>query len=367
MKKIGILTYHRVYNFGSLLQTYALQHYLQMKGENVEVIDYYPERLRMKKMLFHVNPKWRTPWIKMIVHLVPAVVSRLLGYLMMNSFLKKYIIMTKSCYKDDVELSKDLPDYDIYMNGSDQVWNIDTAGGVVDKVFFMAFLGEDKVKTAYAGSFGKDDFTAEQLSEIGKYLGEYKSISVRENSGLSVLEKAGITNGQWVLDPTFLLTPIEWKKIAVPMNLPKKYLLVYNLNRNPRINALAQEIAEKRNLEIVNFAHSFSFISGAKNVIYPTPNKFVTMFANADYVVTDSFHGTAFSINFGRQFICIPAPRFNSRLESVLSLVGLEKRLLGEKNDFTVIDEVIDYSAISSILTTERSAADNFIEKILAL
>ena len=367
MKKIGILTYHRVYNFGSLLQTYALQHHLQLKGENVEVIDYYPERLRMKRTLFHVNPKWRTPWIKMVVHLVPAIVSRLLGYQMMNGFLKKYVVLTKSCYKDDVELSKDLPDYDIYMNGSDQVWNVDTSDGVVDKVFFMAFLGKDKVKTAYAGSFGKDDFSAEQLSEIGQYLGEYKSISVREKSGLSVLEKSGITNGQWVLDPTFLLTPIEWEKIAAPMNLPKKYLLVYNLNRNPRISALAQEIAKKKNLEIVNFAHSFSFIPGAKNVIYPTPNKFVTMFANADYVVTDSFHGTAFSINFGRQFICIPAPRFNSRLESVLSLVGLEKRLLGEKNDFTIIDEVIDYSEISPILTAERSAANDFIDNILAL
>lgn len=367
MKRIGILTYHRVCNFGSLLQTYALQRYLQMKGENVEVIDYYPERLRMKRTLFHVNPKWKTPWIKMVAHLVPAVVSRLLGYRMMNAFLKKYVRMTKSCYKDDVELAQDLPKYDIYMNGSDQVWNVETADDVVDKVFFMAFLGKDNVKTAYAGSFGKDDFSAEQLSEIGKYLGEYKSISVREKSGLRVLEKAGITNGQWVLDPTFLLTPVDWKKIAAPMNLPKKYLLVYNLNRNPRINALAQEIGKKRNLKIVNFAHTFSFIYGAKNVIYPTPNKFVTMFANADYVVTDSFHGTAFSINFGRQFICVPAPRFNSRLESVLSLVGLEKRLLGEKNDFKIIDEVIDYSVIDPILTTERSAADGFIEKILAL
>lgn len=90
MKKIGILTYHRVFNFGSLLQTYALQKYLENKGQMVEVIDYYPERLQKKRLLFHVSAKWRRPIWKMIAHLIPAVITRLMGYHMMDTFLASY-------------------------------------------------------------------------------------------------------------------------------------------------------------------------------------------------------------------------------------------------------------------------------------
>ena len=135
MKKIGILTYHRVFNFGSLLQTYALQKYLEDKGQDAEVIDYYPERLQKKRLLFHVNPKWSHPVWKRIMHLIPAVITRLLGYHMMDTFLGKYVKLTKKVYETEEDLEADLPIYDIYLNGSDQVWNVETADGLVDKVF----------------------------------------------------------------------------------------------------------------------------------------------------------------------------------------------------------------------------------------
>ena len=367
MKKIGILTYHRVFNFGSLLQTYALQHYLEKMNYDVEVIDYYPTRLQKKELLFHVSPKWRKPFYKMIVHLIPAVLSRLLGYRMMDNFLRKYIHLTDKTYENSTELSIDTPQEDIYMNGSDQIWNVDTAGGEVDDVFFMDFLPEEAVRTAYAGSFGKDDFTDESIEKIAQCLKKYRAISVRERSGLDILKKAGIKNGQWVLDPTFLLKPEEWKDIASDIKLPKQYVLVYNLNRNPRITNLAIKIAKEKNIPIVNFAHSFVFIKGAKNVVYPTPNTFVTMFANASYVVTDSFHGTAFSINFNRQFICVPAPRFNSRLESILGLVGLNERLLGETDDFDIISKPIDYEAVNLIVSKERTKSYEFLKQLTEL
>lgn len=367
MKKIGILTYHRVFNFGSLLQTYALQKYLEDKGQAVEVIDYYPERLQKKRLLFHVNPKWSRPVWKMVAHLVPAVITRLLGYHMMDTFLGKYVKLTKKTYETEDDLKADLPIYDIYLNGSDQVWNVETADGLVDKVFFMEFLPDEYVRAAYAGSFGKDDFSEESLKEIKKYLSRYSAISVRENSGVGILEKIGIDNGQWVLDPTFLLKPAQWKMIQAKAKLPEKYLLVYNLNRNPRISRLAQQIAKERGLEIVNFAHSFVFIKGAKNIVYPTPNLFITLFENADYVVTDSFHGTAFSINFGRQFICVPAPRFNSRLNSILDLIGESDRLLGDKDNFDIINRKIDYIKVDSIIEEERKKAFGFVDRVLSL
>lgn len=367
MKKIGILTYHRVYNFGSLLQTYALQEYLKKKECEVEVIDYYPKRLRMRNTLFHVNPSWSQPITKRIVHLVPAVVARALGYLMMNTFLHKYVNLSKRSYLDEEELKKDLPEENVYLNGSDQVWNLDTADGVIDKVFFMEFIPESKNKAAYAGSFGKDCFSEDQLKEIGYFLKQYKIVSVRERTGLDILQKAGIEGGKWVLDPSFLLNKSEWMQIAKKVQIPEHYLLVYNLNRNPRINNLAVKIAKEKKLQIVNFAHSFCFIPGAKNVLYPTPNSFLYLFANADYVVTDSFHGTAFSINFNRQFICVPAPRFNSRLRSVLGLVGLEDRLLNDEDDFEIINRMIDYTKINYIIEKERNMSDEIINDILAL
>lgn len=367
MKKIGILTYHRVFNFGSLLQTYALQKYLEDKGQAVEVIDYYPERLQKKRLLFHVNPKWSRPIWKMIVHLIPAVITRLLGYHMMDTFLAKHVHLTDKVYETEEDLKRNRPIYDIYLNGSDQIWNVETADGLVDKVFFMEFLPEECVRAAYAGSFGKDSFSKESLMEIKKYLSKYSAISVRENSGLSILDKIGIKGGQWVLDPTFLLKPAQWREIEAKTRLPKRYLLVYNLNRNPRITNLAQRIASEKGLKIVNFAHSFVFIKGAKNIIYPTPNLFITLFENAEYVVTDSFHGTAFSINFGRQFICVPAPRFNSRLNSILNLIGESDRLLGDRDDFNIIDRKVDYKKVDKIIDEERRKSYDFVDYMLSL
>lgn len=364
-KKIGILTYHRVYNFGSLLQTYALQEYLVKKGQTVEVIDYYPKRLRMKSLLFHVNPRWSKPFIKMIVHLIPAVITRMLGYNMMNRFLGKYIRMTKNTFANESELAAGSFDYDIYMNGSDQIWNVDTSGGKADKVFFMDFLSEEKIRTAYAASFGKDVFSDQSMAEIKDYLSKYKAISVRENTGLNILHSIGIDNAEWVLDPIFLLKRDEWLQIIQKMRLPNHYLLVYNLNRNPNISVMAQKIAKEKNLKIVNFAQSLLFVKRAKNIIYPTPNSFITLFANADYVITDSFHGTAFSINFNKQFVCVPAPRFNSRLESVLSLFDLSERLICDWEDYVKLQSEIDYSVVNRILEYERIKADKYIEYML--
>ncbi len=366
MKSIAILTYHRVFNFGSLLQTYALQHYIESTGNEALVIDYYPERLRKSRLLFHVNPGWSKPFVRKVTHLVPAVISRLLGYRMMDTFLSKYVRMTEKSFIDEDELRENLPDADVYLNGSDQIWNVDTSDGEVDKVFFMGFLLEGKTKAAYAGSFGKDDFSEESLTQIGRLLSQYDCISVREKSGLDVLEKAGVKGGEWVLDPTFLLTPDEWLKIAKPVKLPERYLLVYNLNRNLEITRAAELIAKEKNLKIVNFAHSFVFINGAKNIIYPTPNTFITLFANADYVVTDSFHGTAFSINFNRQFVCIPAPRFNSRLESILGLFNIDDRLVRDGNYEKAMNSQIDYTAVNKILGSDREKSYRFIkERIL--
>ncbi len=366
MKKIGILTYHRVFNFGSLLQTYALQNYLERKNCDVEVIDYYPSRLRKKELLFHINPKWRRPIFKLIVHLIPAVATRLLGYHMMNTFLNKYIKLTSQQYETIDDLIKNIPKEDIYLNGSDQIWNVETANGEVDRVLFMDFLDNDSIRAAYAGSFGKDDFSDESLKEIKKYLDKYSAISVREKSGVSILEKIGIKESRWVLDPTFLLRTTDWDKIAGKINLPNKYLLVYNLNRNPRISQIAMKIATRKNLKIVNMAQSLTFVKGAKNILYPTPNTFITMFKNAEYVVTDSFHGTAFSINFEKQFVCIPAPRFNARLESILELINESDRLL-LTDDISIVDREINYNIVSSIIEEERKIADKFIDKIVGL
>lgn len=366
MKKIGILTYHRVFNFGSLLQTYALQNYLERKQCIAEVIDYYPSRLQKKELLFHINPKWRRPFLKMIIHLIPAVATRLLGYHMMDSFLKSYVKLTDRQYETIDDLRANLPEADIYLNGSDQIWNVETAKGEVDRVFFMDFLEKDSIRAAYAGSFGKDDFSEDSLKEIEKCLKKYQAISVREKSGLTILDKIGIKNGCWVLDPTFLLRKKDWEQIEKRISLPQKYLLVYNLNRNPKISEVAVKIAAEKNLKIVNLAQSLSFIKGAKNIIYPTPNTFIYLFKNADYIVTDSFHGTAFSINFERQFVCVPAPRFNSRLESILELINESDRLL-MSNDLGISKREIDYSVVTPIIDEERKKADAFIEQVISL
>ena len=162
----------------------------------------------------------------------------------------------------------------------------------------------------------------------------------------------------------------NWKKFASVKKVPKPgYVFVYNLNRNGLIKEVAKAIAKEKGLRIINFADTFDFIKGAKNRFGNTAEDFVNHIANADYVVTDSFHGTAFSLNLNRQVIVVKAPRYNSRIESILRVAGiLETRLVGTVDEgIKALATPIDYQQVNPRIEEARKKSYEYLKTALGI
>lgn len=367
MMKVEIITLHYITNFGSMLQTYATQTSIEKVGHEAEVIDFVPQGISFKGAIWPNNdvPIW-----KKIVKFLPFFMVNLVEYRDLNRFLRKYIHLTPRRYHCYHDILKNIPMADAYLSGSDQVWNTQNNNPPEDlKAYYLGFAPEGKKRIAYAGSFGKNTFTKEEERIIKEYVSKYDYISVREDDGLKILQRFGFDNGVHVVDPTLLLRGDEWRKFASVKKAPKSgYVFVYNLNRNGLIKEVAKAIAKEKGLRIINFADTFDFIKGAKNRFGNTAEDFVNHIANADYVVTDSFHGTAFSLNLNRQVIVVKAPRYNSRIESILRVAGLlDTRLVGNEDEgLKAASTAIDYNEVNPRIEAERKKSYQYLKTALA-
>ena len=280
-----------------------------------------------------------------------------------------YIHLSPKRYKCFQDIISNIPVADAYLSGSDQVWNTQNNNPPEDlKAYYLGFAPEGKKRIAYAGSFGKNTFTKDEEKIIKEYIAKYDFISVREDDGLKILHRFGFDNGVHVVDPTLLLRGEDWRKFVAVKKAPKPgYVFVYNLNRNGLIKEVAKAIAKEKGLRIINFADTFDFIKGAKNRFGNTAEDFVNHIANADYVVTDSFHGTAFSLNLNRQVIVVKAPRYNSRIESILRVAGLlETRLVGTvKEGLKALEKPIDYQEVNPRIEAAREKSYEYIKNAL--
>lgn len=350
-----------------MLQTYATQTAIEKLGHEAEVLDFVPEGISFKRANW---PKNNVPVWKKLVKLPALFVVNLLEFRDVNRFLGKYIHLSPKrygCYQDIVV---DIPMADAYLSGSDQVWNTQNNNPPEDlKAYYLGFAPEGKKRIAYAGSFGKNTFTESEEAVIKEYIAKYDHISVREDDGLSILRRFGFDNGVHVVDPTLLLKGQEWKDFVSSKKAPKPgYVFVYNLNRNGLIKEVAKALAKEKGLRIVNFADTFDFIKGAENRLGNTAEDFVNHIAHADYVVTDSFHGTAFSLNLNRQVVVVKAPRYNTRIESILRVAGLlESRLVGSVEEaMMALSTPIDYQDVNRRIDAAREKSYEYLKNALS-
>lgn len=360
--KVSLITLHRVTNFGSLLQTLATQIAISKLGYEIEVIDFVPEGLSFYRAVW---PKKRSV-VSKVVKFVPLFVCNFFQYRMVNSFLSKYVNLTTRRYSNIYDLKRYCPLSDIYLSGSDQIWNTQNNNPEEDLGAYYLDFTDSSRKIGYAGSFGRDDFSKNELRKMKKCLESYKKVSVREYMGLDVLKKMGIS-GVHVVDPTLLLTKEEWKQSLPIYGCSERYIFVYNLNRNKLIEEIAVEISKKMNIKIVNFADTFEFIKGARNRLNNNPIDFVSFISQAELVITDSFHGVAFSINFERQFICVPPPKYECRLISILESFRCEDRMV--HNLFEALEvwkNNIDYRKVTELVDIKRQESLLFLAEALA-
>lgn len=370
--KIGILTLHRVKNYGSVLQTYAVCEVLRKKGHIPIVIDYIPERMKPWPDLLYVRPDRYTikgKKVKMLhfMFILASVIPRAYYYNQFRSFVKRRVTTTpKKYYKFD-DLCNAEFDFDMYINGSDQIWNMDWENDI-DRAYLLGFAPKDKPKGSFAASFGKKELTSREYEIMGEYLRDYSYISVRESTGLEILRKMGINSAKHILDPTLMLTKSDWSKIASKRLVKKKYLLVYQLQPESDLIKYAREIADKAGLIVVDFCRKFKCSPGYdKNLAFRKPEDFLSAIMYADFVVTDSFHCTAFSINFERRFLSLDF-YYPERQRSLLNMLDLLDRFIPKNSnlDIKALLEEIDYERVNKKLNSERIYGDGFINEMLA-
>ena len=368
MKKVCLITLHRVKNYGSVLQAYATQIVLEKMGYDVFVIDYYPSRYSFIGMLKRIKKQNKFLKKSLILRIIARIIiipSYILRFKTFNNFIYSYLRLSKNTYKTYEDLSKKVPVADIYITGSDQVWNSEWNGGI-DKSLFLDFVPNNKRKIAYAASFGKKELDKSEIEITRELLKKYDKISLRELSGVDIVNKLEIKNAQNVLDPTLLLSGDEWRKISSHRFNNKKYILVYNLNRNKKIDTYALNLSKKTGLKIIFLSYQIhEFYKKGKMLCNPKVQDFISLIDNAEYIITDSFHATAFSINLEKQFIIVYPNKYSTRLKSILELLNLNNRVAKDDKDMSLLTNKIDYKYVNKKMMDLRQESLEWLKNSL--
>lgn len=348
--KAKILTIHFGVNYGSCLQAYALSKTIEKLGVNCEVIDYVPKRYN-SWVLYGRKKVGVYPFPIILAWYLLTMPEREYQRFIFRRFLKNNVSLTPK-YTSPDEIIRKVPIADVYIAGSDQIWNYDynTTG---DFTYFFDFLRNGEKKVSYAASIGKTWLKEEEKVYFQKYLHDFRKITVREKSAKEMLNECGIESTV-VLDPTFLLGKDEWLDFALPMSGGENYILVYVMdNLYKKLIDIANVLKEKYRLKI--YAVTFKATKDKRvdrEFRYLDPRKFITLIDGANYVVTNSFHGTAFSINLNKQFVSVGKGDYNSRIVDLLEMVGLKDRFIAEKENIDTVKHLktIDYDCVNEKL-----------------
>lgn len=377
--KIKTITCHHVYNYGASLQAYALQHYLETLGHEVEIIDFNP--------WFHCdryNPFWMPknaigraaqiikilPFMRYIWYPYKAYKGGMFKTwgrkAAFDKFEKEYYHLTPIKYYSSEQLQKKPPRADVYVAGSDQIWNTFSENGK-EPGYYLDFGKESIKRISYAASLATSTIKEEYKVFIKEKLARFNAISVRENTGAKLLADLGIDNISVVLDPVFLLDKSEWQQLSLKGNLyglsHESYVLVYDfLGNDENMISFVKAYAKEKSLKIVSI-NDFSERDYADiNINNAGPLEFLALINNAACVVASSFHATAFSVILEKEFYTFNLKGYNnsSRMLDLLSSIGLQERM----NSKVLINHPIDWRKKTSNLLLRLKQSKDFIHQI---
>ena len=350
-KKIGILTFYNTTNYGALLQMYAIYHTLEKKGEKIEIIRYFCNAVEQRENLSFLKAKTLKKFVRTILLKIPNTRKKKNFKLFERDRFKfsekLYTAETLSSLKDK---------YDSVIVGSDQVWNFKLTGN--DKGFFLTGASGIK-KYAYAASFGSETIDQKTEQIIAASLKEFDLISVRELSAVDIVNNVCGIKPYFVLDPTFLLTPNEWKVIAKnsaddKTENEKPFILLYLIQNKKKTIDYAKRIAEKNKWNIKYINISPYHICGVENIRSAAPTEFLNLIQHASLVITGSYHGLALSVNLSKPVyyeLSEKKDNYNARISSLITTLEMKEcRLEYEKKEIPEIK----YDRIQSKLSKLR-------------
>ncbi len=344
MKTIGIITIVKVNNYGAELQAFALQRKLNLMGYKAEIIDYLFYKNKEFKKEKVSRPYYNFPLKKRIKEFLLPIIeemkslphyknyqNRIRGF---ERFHNKYTRFSPVRYYSYSQLYKNPPVYDVYCVGSDQVWNPNCYTSL--NPYFLTFAPKSSKKIAYASSFGVKNLPNDAKNIYKENLAQLTHISTREKTGIKIIKDLTGREAKLVLDPTFLLTQEEWNEIANCSKVPNyKYILLYVLKDSKFITKTAMELSKLSGLKIVRITKGAFKQDSNKSILDITdaaPDDFIGLFSKADLILTNSFHGTVFSIIYQKDFYTIlkKDKDNNSRQIDLLNSLDLGNRLVYE-------------------------------------
>jgi len=361
--KVSVITFQNNFNYGSALQTFATYMKFKEYANDVEVIDYTKNMTYTSKS--YIIRRFKENPIKGLINFPAA----LRWQYILNKFICENLNVSPNRYNYDEDFVN-FPLHDgIYCTGSDQVWNTSHNNGILSPLY-LGFVPSGKRKITYASSIGSESLSQEDIDGTMKYIKQYEKISVREESAVKILkEQYGYQNVIQIVDPILAMSPEFWIQHTKNTSNPAfkvEYILIYNFAYDAEFESYAKALSKKTGLPLVRICPSFlqALFGCGKSVIIPDIFEFVSLVRHAKYLLTDSFHGTAFSMNLNTEPIVIYPKKFSTRLSSILSLLGAEQRVAKDFSDFDVINRPVDWSHVNSVLEKERERVDEFLQSI---
>lgn len=365
-KKIGMLTFSYSSNPGSVLQTYALQDTIFDMGYNASIVNY--QKIQAGKPIigetvFVGSVKSWT--VKKIAEWIARMVAYPLRMSKYEKFFKTYYknFNPKRITRDDLPFVE--KEYDKFVVGSDQVWNYDSPN--VDDTHFLDFVSDSSKKISYAASFGKKGVPEEKREDAKRFISDFASISVREEEGVGIVSDLTGKAAEFVLDPSLLLDKERYHQMAIkPMK--KKYVFLYLREESPQLEKFAKDLAKCYGLTVVKVIKHWLCNKQGKGYYAVGPRQWLGYMENADFVVTNSFHGICFSLNFEREFYISMLKDSkivtNSRLQGILDQFGLKKRGIDEIEDLKELDK-IDYEKVNELKAKRREHSLKYLKEAL--
>lgn len=381
--RLGIVSCYFINNYGSILQAYALEEYFNAKGIECDTISveglkpylaaqkkqYYFRNIRKAGLIFSKLPM-------LYLKILQKINYRNLGQMhservrKFDEFRKNFNLSNESAVSLKQLTSLSLM-YDMIVVGSDQLWRPDN---IFPEYYTLSWVPDNIPKVSYATSFGVAELDRGCKSKARAFLNRLSAISVRESSGSHLVKELTGESPYVVCDPVFLLTKKQWSMLADVSPCPnQKYIFVYFLGEERECRKFTEKLSAVTGLPVLGVIHNDAYIASDERIDYPigscSPNEFLGLISNAEYVCTDSFHAVAFSTIFNKNFFAFN--RFkskkhgtNSRIESFLRMTGLESRLIVNRSKtYNIVLNDIDYEKVNNKILSFINKSCDFTEK----
>jgi len=352
--KIGVITFFNYCNFGAVLQCYGLSTVLHRLGCDVEYIDYTCPFIGNPFGLKSIQRRGLIGYM--------YTIAGFLFYIPRHGLFRKFRTLIPHSNPVSPKNVADYADcYDKYIAGSDQIWN--TRLTDFDKTYFLDFVKDPLKKISYAASFGGANINDGQHQEIAKLLSDFKAISVREVYGQEIVKELTGKHAVITSDPTLLPRRDDWESIAAskPRSM-KPYILVYQLGFSGKVIQATRTLKHEKSMRVEYVPFPLGVPVLGRYHLHLGPREWIALFRDAEYVVTDSFHGVVFSLLFEKKFIVVAAGQHkNQRVISLLARFGLLNRVYDD--DMPNMDDEIDYECVNKILEKDRQMSIEWLRQ----